>query len=108
MTGRTVDAEEALRIGLVNRLIDGDRGRSGHRVTRANSPGYSLPVLGFAREAVTRALDTPLHEGLKIEADLSTLAFQHRGRRRRHGGVHREAQAEVQGQLVKGVIVMVM
>jgi len=23
-----------------------------------------------------RALDTPLHEGLKIEADLSTLAFQ--------------------------------
>jgi len=24
---------------------------------------------------VRRALDTPLHEGLKIEADLSTLAF---------------------------------
>jgi enoyl-CoA hydratase len=38
--------------------------------------GYSLPVLGFAREAVMRALDTPVHEGLKIEADLSTLAFQ--------------------------------
>jgi len=33
-------------------------------------------VLGFAREAVTRARDTSLHEGLKIEADLSTLAFQ--------------------------------
>jgi enoyl-CoA hydratase len=33
-------------------------------------------VLGFAREAVSRALDTPLNDGLKIEADLSTLAFQ--------------------------------
>ena len=40
--------------------------------------GYSLPVLGFAREAVARALDTPLSAGLKIEADLSTLAFQTR------------------------------
>ena len=38
--------------------------------------GYSLPVLAFAREAVQRALDVPIHEGLKIEADLSTLAFQ--------------------------------
>ena len=35
-------------------------------------------MLGFAREAVSRALATPLSEGLKIEADLSTLAFQTR------------------------------
>ena len=39
---------------------------------------HSLPVLGFAREAVQRALATPLTEGLRIEADLSTLAFQTR------------------------------
>jgi enoyl-CoA hydratase len=39
---------------------------------------YSLPVLGFAREAVTRALDNPIHEGLRIEADLSTLAYNTR------------------------------
>ena len=38
--------------------------------------GYSLPALGFAREAVSRALDVPVHEGLKIEADLSTLAYR--------------------------------
>ena len=35
-------------------------------------------ILGFARDAVRRALDTPLAEGLKIEADLSTLAYQTR------------------------------
>ncbi len=75
MTGRTVDAEEAARIGLVNRLIDGDPLQAGIAFAREFA-GYSLPTLGFAREAVTRALDTPLHEGLKIEADLSTLAFR--------------------------------
>jgi enoyl-CoA hydratase len=75
MTGRTVDAEEAARLGLVNRLLDGDPVAAGVAFAREFS-GYSLPVLGLAREAVTRALDTPLTEGLRIEADLSTLAFQ--------------------------------
>lgn len=75
MTGRSVDAEEAQRIGLVNRLIDGDPVAQGVAFAREFS-GYSLPVLGFARAAVQRALDTPLAEGLKIEADLSTLAFR--------------------------------
>ena len=75
MTGRTVDADEAQRIGLVNRLIDGDAVAAGVAFAREFS-SYSLPVLGFARDAVRRAGDTPLHEGLKIETDLGTLAFQ--------------------------------
>lgn len=77
MTGRTVDAEEALRTGLVNRIVDGDPIEQAIAFAREFS-GHSLPVLGFAREAVKRALDTPLAAGLKIEADLSTLAFQTR------------------------------
>ncbi|MCC7484419.1 MAG: enoyl-CoA hydratase/isomerase family protein [Burkholderiales bacterium] len=75
LTGRTVDAAEAVRIGLANRLVDGDPVAAGIAFAREFSR-YSLPVLGFAREAVTRALDTPLNEGLKVEADLSTLAFR--------------------------------
>lgn len=77
MTGRTVDAEEAHRIGLVNRLVDGDAVAAGVAFAREFS-GYSLPALGFARDAVKRAGQTPLHEGLKIETDLGTLAFQTR------------------------------
>jgi enoyl-CoA hydratase len=75
LSGRTVDADEAHRIGLVQRIVDGDVVAAGMAYAREFS-GYSLPVLGFARSAVSRALATPLAEGLKIEADLSTLAFQ--------------------------------
>jgi enoyl-CoA hydratase len=75
LTGRAVDAQEALRIGLVNRLIEGDPVAAGaafaHEMT-----GHSLPVLGFAREAVRRAREVPLADGLAIEAQLSTLAYQ--------------------------------
>jgi enoyl-CoA hydratase len=75
MTGRTVDAGEALRMGLVHRLVEGDAVAAGIAYAREFS-GHSLPVLECARSAVRRALDTPLNEGLKIEADLSGIAYQ--------------------------------
>jgi enoyl-CoA hydratase len=75
MTGRTVDADEALRIGLVHRLVEGDPVAAGLAYAREFSR-HSLPVLDCARSAVRRALDTPLAEGLKIEADQSGIAYQ--------------------------------
>ncbi|MDH3701908.1 MAG: enoyl-CoA hydratase-related protein [Alphaproteobacteria bacterium] len=75
MTGRAVGAEEAERIGLVSRILDGDAVEGAIAFAR-DFTGYSLPVLQMAREAVMRAGDTPVDAGLKIEADLNTLAFQ--------------------------------
>lgn len=75
MTGRTVDAEEAASIGMVNRIVEGDPLEAGMAYAREFT-GYSLPVLNLARDAVKRALDTSVWEGLKIEADLNTLSFQ--------------------------------
>lgn len=75
MTGRNVKADEAARIGLVNAVVEGDLVEAGlefvGRFTR-----YSLPVLEFARQAVQRGGDVSLAEGLRIEADLSTLAYR--------------------------------
>ena len=75
LSGRAVDAQEAERIGLVNRLVDGDPLEAGMAFARTIT-GYSLPVLGFARAAVKSAAEVPLAEGLKIEAQLSTLAYR--------------------------------
>src|SRR5882724_11781626 len=74
MLGRTVSAEEAERMGLVHRLVD-DSAVNGALALIREFSSYSLLALGLARDAVVRALDVPIHEGLKIEADLSTLAF---------------------------------
>ena len=74
-TGRTLAAEEAERIGLLNRLVDGNALEAGIAYARELSC-HSLPVLDLARSAVSRALDNPLSEGFRIEADLWTLAYQ--------------------------------
>ena len=73
MTGRTVEAEEALRLGLVNRLVGGEPIEAGIAFAREFS-GHSLPVLRFAREAIQRGAATAFDDGLRIEADLSALA----------------------------------
>lgn len=76
MTGRTVDAAEAERIGLVNRILPGADPMAEALAFLGEVTRHGLPALAFARQAVTRALDLPIHEGLKVEADLSTLAFR--------------------------------
>ena len=75
LTGRAVEAEEAERIGLVNRIVDGDLIEAGKSFA-CEMTEHSLPAMGLARDAVRRGLAFPLKEGLEIEADLNTLAFQ--------------------------------
>lgn len=77
MTGRTVVAEEALAMGLVNRIVQGP-GLDAAKAYAREFSGHGLRALQFAREAVQRGSDLPLHEGLRLEADLSTLAYRTR------------------------------
>jgi len=75
MTGRMVGAEEALGMGLINRIVD-TPAVDGAVAYAREFAGFSLPVLRYGREAVMRADQTALAEGLLIERDLNTLAFQ--------------------------------
>ena len=80
LTGRAIKADEAQRIGLINRIVEiGEK--NGDVIDQALAFSreftcHSLPALGFARAAVARALDVNLEEGLRTEADLSTLTFR--------------------------------
>ena len=75
MTGRMVGAEEALGIGLINRIVETPVLDGAVEYAREFA-GFSLPVLRYSREAVMRADQSSLSEGLQIERDLNTLAFQ--------------------------------
>lgn len=75
LTGRTIGAEEAARIGLVSAVVESDVVEAALAFA-SGFTGYSLPALALARAAVQRAATQPLHEGLRMEADLSTLAYR--------------------------------
>ena len=72
MTGRHVGAEEALQLGLVNRVVD-DAVAGALELARAAAKNSPLAI-GLAKEAVVRGLDVTLSQGLEIEADLFGLA----------------------------------
>jgi enoyl-CoA hydratase len=76
LSGKTIDATEAERIGLVNRIVEGSDPVALGREFAGQFTGFSRCASLFAREAIQRAGATSLEEGLKIEADLSTLAYQ--------------------------------
>ncbi|VWB18584.1 short chain enoyl-CoA hydratase [Burkholderia lata] len=76
LSGRTVDAQEAERIGLVNAIVEGSDPQALGAQFAARYTRFSLCASAFARDAVRRATDVDLAEGLRIEADLSTLAYR--------------------------------
>jgi enoyl-CoA hydratase len=72
LTGRHVPADEALQLGLVNRVVDDalEGALALARQTLRNAP----IALGLAKEAMVRGLDVTLPQGLEIEADLFGMA----------------------------------
>src|SRR5439155_410796 len=69
ITGRVIDAEEALRIGLVNEVVPG--GTCLSRAIELAEAIAALPqgALRSDKEAVVRGFGRPLEEGLRIEAE---------------------------------------
>jgi enoyl-CoA hydratase len=61
-------------MGLVHRVVAGDPLAAAKELAREFTRS-GLPALSFARSAVQRAFTSPLAEGLRTEAELSTLAF---------------------------------
>jgi enoyl-CoA hydratase len=75
LSGRSIDAAEAERVGLINRLVDSDLLAAGIEFARSFS-GHSLSTSRLARQAVHRGLAGSLEQGFGIEAELSTQAYQ--------------------------------
>jgi cyclohexa-1,5-dienecarbonyl-CoA hydratase len=64
LTGRTVHADEALRLGLVARVLPQDGFRDAVDHYTAALAGHSRPVLALAKRAVAENLERPLSDAL--------------------------------------------
>lgn len=74
-TGDIVSAEEALKLGLVNRVVPKEKLRETVEELVATLLKRSPIILKFAKMAVNKALETPLSVGLAYESDLCALCF---------------------------------
>lgn len=75
LTGRMMDAAEAERCGLVSRVVPADRLLDEALDAAATIAGYSLPSVLMAKEAVARAEEIGLSEGLRFERRLFQSLF---------------------------------
>ncbi|CDO32356.1 enoyl-CoA hydratase [Mycobacterium vulneris] len=75
LTGRTIDAVEAERAGLVSRLVPADSLIDEALAVAETIAGMSLSASRMAKEAVNRAFESSLAEGLLYERRLFHSAF---------------------------------
>ena len=73
LTGARVDAPEALRIGLVERVVPATEVLSSAQALARTLAEKAPVALRYAKEAVVKGLGVPLEDGLRLENDLATL-----------------------------------
>ncbi len=80
LTGRMMDADEAERAGLVARVVPAEQLLDEAMKTAVTIASLSRPVVMMAKEAVNRAYETTLAEGIKFERRVfhSTFAIEDR------------------------------
>jgi enoyl-CoA hydratase len=67
LTGRMIDAAEAEKSGLVSRVVPADKLLDETLAIATQIASYSLPVVMKVKEAVSRAYESSLAEGLLFE-----------------------------------------
>ena len=75
LTGRMMDAAEAERSGLVSRVVPAAKLLDEALAAAAKIADFSLPSVMMAKEAVNRAFETTLAEGLRFEKRLFHSMF---------------------------------
>ena len=75
LTARTMDAQEAERAGLVSRVVPAAKLLDEALAAAETIASFSLPSVMMAKEAVNRAFEAPLAEGMLFERRLFHALF---------------------------------
>jgi enoyl-CoA hydratase len=75
LTGRTMDAAEAERAGLVSRIVPAEKLLDEALALASQIAEFSLPSVMLAKEAINRAYESPLAEGMLFERRLFHSLF---------------------------------
>jgi enoyl-CoA hydratase len=74
LCGRIMTAQEALKTGLVNRVVEPDELLPACRDLAAKIAAQAPLAVRYCLEAVNRGFDLPLNAGLSLETSLFGLA----------------------------------
>ena len=74
-SGRQVRADEALAIGLVDRVVPAEEVEANAREWAATLAGGAVVAMGLAKRAIDQGLDGPLDAGLDLEAEAFVEVF---------------------------------
>lgn len=74
-SGAMIDANEALRIGLVNRVVEGDKLLEIATETMKTIVSKPATALRNAKVAINRGQDTDLYKAIELELELVSLLF---------------------------------
>jgi enoyl-CoA hydratase len=75
LTGRMMDAQEAERAGLVSRIVAPDKLLDEALAAAGSICDYSMPAVAMAKEAVNRAFEGALADGVQYERRLFYSLF---------------------------------
>ena len=75
LTARMMDAAEAERAGLVSRIVAADKLQEEALAAATTIAAHSLPAVMMAKEAINRAFEAPLGEGVLFERRLFHSLF---------------------------------
>jgi len=75
LSGEAIDAQEAYRIGLVNKIFPKESLMEEAKTFAQKFAQKGGIALRFAMEAVHQGLEVPLERGLQVEASLGGLSW---------------------------------
>jgi enoyl-CoA hydratase/carnithine racemase len=73
LSGKRIEAQEALRLGLVEQVVPQEHLMATVEELAQTITSRAPLAVRYAKEAIVRGLELPLEEGLKVEAELYLL-----------------------------------